>query len=328
MVLLASFGHTRSLYVGRMASSSQIRLPLSVRGWTESVIADFAASHPANSAHSTLGGPHLQLSPIYARKRSKHQLTIPLNQIHSRMLGMDPDLPLTPVVRGCKDELSERIGKPPPGPDEKSLTAVRERSGLWAVVVAGPIALGKKVSMLWDDTLFFPRLPDIYFENLHHTPGAQTEKNKAQRGKLDNLIIATNRLLPIVTPFFRQIIDQLWTHLNPNAGVLPMIERGTPMRFEAIAYARSTMLKDFIENVGEAFQSLPATNAHGSANLPIEKGPGATIAPRTNHECPMFVTGPTDGTQCKDWCRSSQNYTSPGYLQRHMDESSKNHEGL
>ncbi|KAG0644358.1 hypothetical protein HOY80DRAFT_941423, partial [Tuber brumale] len=103
------------------------------------------------------------------------------------------------------------------------------------------------------------------------------------------------RLLPIVTPFFRQIIDQLWPHLNPNAGVLPMIGRGTPMRFEAIAYA--------------------PTNAQGCANPPIENGPGTTIAQRTNHECPMF-------------CRSSQNYKGPGYLQRLIDESSENREGL
>ncbi|KAG0640464.1 hypothetical protein HOY80DRAFT_958548 [Tuber brumale] len=55
MVLLVSFGHTRSL----MSSS------------------------------------------IYARKWSKHQLTIPLNPIHSRMLGMDPDVFLLAVVRCC-----------------------------------------------------------------------------------------------------------------------------------------------------------------------------------------------------------------------------------
>ncbi|KAG0644357.1 hypothetical protein HOY80DRAFT_941421 [Tuber brumale] len=84
MVLLASFGHTGSLM--------SIRLPPSVRDRTESVIADFAASHPANSAHRTLGGPYLQY---------KHQLTIPLNRIHTHILGMDPDVFFTPVVWGC-----------------------------------------------------------------------------------------------------------------------------------------------------------------------------------------------------------------------------------
>ncbi|KAG0640462.1 hypothetical protein HOY80DRAFT_1068837 [Tuber brumale] len=197
---------------------------------------------------------------------------------------------------GGKDELSESTGKPPPGPDRKG-SAARERGRLRAVVVAGPIDLKEKVSKLLDDTLFFSQLPDIYFENLHHASGALTEKNKAQRGELYNLIIATNGLLPIATSFFRQIVEQLWPHLNPNAGVLVMIERGTPIGFKAIAYTRSTILKDYIKYIGEAFQSLPATNADGSANPPIEKGPGATIAPRTNHEeCLIFVTGSTDGT--------------------------------
>ncbi|KAG0130299.1 mitochondrial small ribosomal subunit Rsm22-domain-containing protein [Tuber indicum] len=108
-----------------------------------------------------------------------------------------------------------------------------------------------------------------------------------------------------------------------------MIERGTPMGFEAIAYARSTILKDYIRDVGEAFQPLPTTNTRASANPPIEKGPGAIIAPCTNHEeCPMFISGPTDGTQRKDYCRFSQRYERPGYLQRLMEEPSKNHENL
>ncbi|KAG0644355.1 hypothetical protein HOY80DRAFT_1074288 [Tuber brumale] len=101
-------------------------------------------------------------------------------------------------MEGWKDPLWERSRKPPPGPDGKALTAVSERSGLWAVVVAWPIALREKVSRLLNDTLFIPRVPDIYFEHTHHTPGAQTEENKAQLRKLYDLILDTNRLLPIV----------------------------------------------------------------------------------------------------------------------------------
>ncbi|KAG0634135.1 mitochondrial small ribosomal subunit Rsm22-domain-containing protein [Tuber brumale] len=372
--------------VGRFASS-HIKLPPLVRERTESVIAGAAPSHLADSAHNTLGGPRLQFSPSYARKRSKHLLTIPLNPINNRMSDMDANVFLTAVMPGLyaqclssltelrkrlggdwvlggdggepgvnnvldvggggagvlawrsvveaeeetrKDLLSERTGKPPSGPDGKALPAARERSGLRAVVVAGPTTLRQKVSKLLDDTLFIPRVPDIYFENIHYTPGASTEKNNAQPRKLYDLIIATNRLLPIVKLFYRrQVIEQLWSHLNPNGGVLLMIERGTPMGFEAIAYARSTILKDYIKDVGKAFQPLPTTNAHGSANPTVEKGPGAIIAPCTNHEeCPMFATGPTDGTRRKDYCRFSQRYERPGYLQRLMEESSKNHEDL
>ncbi|KAG0138539.1 mitochondrial small ribosomal subunit Rsm22-domain-containing protein [Tuber indicum] len=380
------FFRTHPLTSAGRFESSQIRLPPSVRDGTESVIADVAASHLAESAHKTLGGPHLQFSPVYSRKRSKHTLTIPLNPMNSRMSGMDADVFLTAVMPGLyaqclssltelrkrlggdwvlggdgepgvrnvldvggggagvlawrsvieveeelrKDRLSGRTEKPPHGPDGGALPAGGERSGMRAVVVAGSIDLRGKVSRLLDDTLFIPRMPNIYFENLNHTPGGLAEKNKAQPRKLYDLIIATNNLLPIVKSFYRrQAIEQLWSHLNPNGGVLLMIERGTPMGFEAIAYARSIILGDYIKDVGGAFQSLPATNAPGSASPPIEKGPGAIIAPCTNHEqCPMFVSGPTDGTQRKDYCRFSQRYERPGYLQELMEESSKNHEDL
>ncbi|KAG0125937.1 hypothetical protein HOY82DRAFT_124917 [Tuber indicum] len=33
--------------------------------------------------------------------------------------------------------------------------------------------------------------------------------------------------------------------------------------------------------------------------------------------CPMFPSGPTDGTNCKEWCRFSQPFERPGYLQIH-----------
>ncbi|CUS14500.1 unnamed protein product, partial [Tuber aestivum] len=223
-----------------------------------------------------------------------------------------------------RDELSERTGKPLPA---------GERSGLRAVVVTGSIALRRKVSQLLDDTIFIPRMPDIYFENLHHMPGVSTERNKAQPRKLYDLIIATNRLLPIVKSFYRhQVIEQLWSHLNPNGGVLLMIEKGTPMGFEAIASARSTILRNYIKDVGEAFQPPPTANAYGDPTDPsIEKEPGAIIAPCTNHEqCPLFAFGPTDGTRRKDYCRFPQRYVRPGYLQKLMNvkQSDKNHEDL
>ncbi|KAG0634133.1 hypothetical protein HOY80DRAFT_1100467 [Tuber brumale] len=251
-------------YVGRFASS-HIRLPL-VRGRTECVIADDATSHLADSARTTLGGPHPQLSPIYVRKESKHQLTVPSNPINSHRSGMDANVFFTAVMPGLygepgvnnvldvrgggaallawrtiikvgeevrKDEPSERTGKPPPGRGGEVLPATRERNGLLAVV-AGPIALREKVWKLQDDGLLLPILKSC---------------------------------------FRRQAIESLRSHLNPNGGVLFMIESGTPMGFEAIAYARSTILKDYIKDVGKAFQPLPTTNARGTANPPIEEGP-------------------------------------------------------
>ncbi|KAG0640485.1 hypothetical protein HOY80DRAFT_1135952 [Tuber brumale] len=51
--------------------------------------------------------------------------------------------------------------------------------------------------------------------------------------------------------------EQLWLHLNPTGGVLLISEIGTPMGFEAVAYARSTILEDCIKDVGEAFSTPP-----------------------------------------------------------------------
>jgi len=231
---------------------------------------------------------------------------------------------------GRKDELLERAGEPPPGPDGRALPAARERSPLRAVVVTAPIALRQRVSKYLDNTTFIPRMPDIYFENLHYTPGGPTEKNKAQPRKLYDLIIATNRLLPLVESFYRrQVIEQLWSHLNPNGGVLLMIEKGIPMGFEAIASARSIILEDYIKDVGEDFQSPKTTNADGSTNPPVEKGPGAIIAPCTNHkQCPMFAFGPTDGTRRRDYCRFSQRYQRPWYMRKLMHKQSQDHEDL
>ncbi|KAG0636990.1 hypothetical protein HOY80DRAFT_1086208 [Tuber brumale] len=165
-------------YVSQFASY-QIRLMPLFKHRAESVIADVVALHLGNSAHVTLGGPNSQFSPMYARKRSKHQLTIPLNPTHSRMSGLDPDMFLTAVARGCicrargegvgkrvslsftggeaevwKHVFLRELGTNQLDPDRKALPVASERSGLWAVVIAGSTARREKVPKLWDDDLF------------------------------------------------------------------------------------------------------------------------------------------------------------------------------
>ncbi|KAG0644336.1 hypothetical protein HOY80DRAFT_1030013 [Tuber brumale] len=177
-----------------------------------------------------------------------------------------------------RDELSEKTAKPIPGPDGKALPVAREGIRLRAVIAAGRIALTEKVPKLLDDTLFAPRVPNIYFKCQHHVSG---------------------------TPQDSEI-----------RGVLLMIERGLPMCFEAITYAHSTILRHYINDVEEAFESLPPRNAYGSVNPAIEKGPGAIITPCTNYEqCPMLVSGPTDGPQRKYYCGFSHCNESPSYLE-------------
>ncbi|KAG0637772.1 hypothetical protein HOY80DRAFT_1138059 [Tuber brumale] len=225
-----------------IADLEGVGLPPWVRDWAGSVIVDVVTSHLAESLHKTFSSPHLQLSPTYARKRSNNQLPIPLSQVNNHMsvlgltelwkrlggdwvLGGDGGEPgvknvldvgsggagmlaLRSVVEAGevvrRDELSERTGKPPPGPDGKALPAVRGRSGLQTAAVTGPMALREKVLRLLGDALFIPQVPDIYFENRHHTPDAPTEKNSAQPRRLYVLVIATNGLLSIVKSFFHR----------------------------------------------------------------------------------------------------------------------------
>ncbi|RPA90031.1 hypothetical protein L873DRAFT_1795737 [Choiromyces venosus 120613-1] len=111
-------------------------------------------------------------------------------------------------------------------------------------------------------------------------PGASIENNKARSGGLYDLTIAINRILSTGKSFLRrQTIEQLWSHQNLNGSVLLIIETGTLMGFEAVTYARSTILKDYIKDVRKAFQSPTTKNAGSFANPPIEKEPGTIIAP-------------------------------------------------
>ncbi|KAG0635192.1 hypothetical protein HOY80DRAFT_1094645 [Tuber brumale] len=276
--------------------SSRIRLPPLVRDQTD--------------------GPHLQFSPICARKRSNRQLTIPLNPINSNMLDMDAEVFLTGVMPGLYGQCMSLLTKlrkllggdwvlggdrGQPGvknafeaeAEVERLSPWREKDWIGAVVAAGPIALREKVSKLLDDTPFIPRVPNTYFESLHHMLGAPTEKNMAHPRKLYRQMVATNRLLRIAKSLFRR-------------------QRGLPMGFEAITYARPTILKNYTGDVDEAFQSLPPRNTYGSDDPAIEKGPGVIIPPCTNHEqCPIFVSGPTDGPNANTTAASHSAVRAP-----------------
>ncbi|KAG0638992.1 hypothetical protein HOY80DRAFT_1016142 [Tuber brumale] len=302
-------------------------------------IGRFASSR---TAHATLGGPHRQFSLTYARKRSKHQFTIPLNQISSHMSGKDADVFIAAVMPAL--HLRKRLGGDWVLGGNGGSCVLRmclmwgvgvlsKRKGSCYLAPIGKLCRRRGKGMGWRRfqsswmilRLFLEcRIPISKTYTTCRAPAM--EKNKAQARNLTDLIIATNRLLPIVKFFFRRlrVIEQLWLRLNLNGGVLLVIERGTPLGFDAITYARSTILKDYIKDVDEAFQSLSTINAYGSAKKhPIEKGLDAIISLCMNQQCSV-----THGTQRKHYCCFSRRYERPGYLQRFMEESSKNHEAL
>lgn len=192
-----------------------------------------------------------------------------------------------------------------------------------STVVIGSPALRHRASRLLENTIFLPRLPD-YNPSLNHP--SQENPTASPRKRYD-IIIAPHMLWTLKQDYMRKNqVQNLWSLLNPNGGILIIIEKGVPRGFELVAGARETLLKHHIA----ASESLTAENR---IEEPFEgrhrdKEPGMIIAPCTNHfKCPLYLTpGPTKGR--KDFCRFSQRFTRPHFLQRVLGAKQRNHEDI
>ncbi|KAI5846243.1 37S ribosomal protein-like protein Rsm22 [Morchella snyderi] len=232
-----------------------------------------------------------------------------------------------------RDEALQRAGAepptlPPPEPDF---------GGLKATVVTASEPLRYRMAKHLADTAFVPRMPDRNPDNVFRSPtlapdaaAASSEPNQRQARKTYDLIVATHNMLPLREPHHRRDrIKKLWSHLNPRGGVLLLIEKGTPLGFEAVAGARATLLRNYISSPDSTHRALGGNTGDIADNDPVEKEPGAIIAPCTNHApCPLFPHGHTDGTGRKDWCHFVQRYERPPYLQRVMGAAARNHDDL
>lgn len=186
----------------------------------------------------------------------------------------------------AKEEAAEeeKVAEPAPTPEEEE--AQKQR----ATVVIGSNSLRFRMSKFLDNTTFIKRLPDL--------PSASAPR------KTYDLILATNTLHLITEPFKqRQHLDSLLALLNPNGGVLLLLEKGTPHGFECIATARESLL--------------------------TLETPPLIIAPCTNSAptCPMFIDGPSQHPR-RDYCTFPQRYERPGYLQRILNATARNHDDL
>lgn len=212
-------------------------------------------------------------------------------------------------------------------------TGPEATSALKATVVTASEPLRYRMSKFLENTTFLPRMPDRNPENVFNSPSlprVNFEPNQKQPRKVFDLIIATNNLLPLKESHHRKDrVRKLWSHLNPDGGILLIIERGTPHGFEAVAGARSTILRNFISSEGSEYRHIGGNTGLSLDDDPILKEPGSIIAPCTNHEeCPMFLGGYTNGVGRKDWCHFSQRYERPTYLQRILGEGRRNHDDL
>ena len=192
-----------------------------------------------------------------------------------------------------------------------------------STIVTGSATLRHRISRLLENTTFLPRLPD-YNPSLNH-PSLE-HPNAIPRKRYD-IIVAPHTLWGLKEDYMRKNqVQNLWSLLDANGGILILIEKGVPRGFELIAGAREVLLKYHIASPGsEAAENNIQEPFEG---LPREKETGMIIAPCTNHlRCPLYLThGANKGR--KDFCHFSQRFHRPAFLQHILGRSSRNHEDI
>ena len=193
-----------------------------------------------------------------------------------------------------------------------------------STVLTGSDVLRHRASELLENTTFIPRLPD-YLHSQYEIMDGEAQKSQPRR-KMFDVIIAPHTLLPLEEDYMRKdYVKNLWTMLNPNGGVLILLEKGRSQGFEAIGGARQMILDKLISSPGSTeYEELLETP---SKQKYTQKEKGMIIAPCTNHSsCPLYMPGP--GGKKRYYCHFSQRYIRPHYLQRIIGAKSKNHEDV
>jgi ribosomal protein RSM22 (predicted rRNA methylase) len=193
-------------------------------------------------------------------------------------------------------------------------------------VLIGPDTLRFRMSQLLDNTTFIPRLPDY----IHTASEDNLDRAPAKNRKTFDIVVAPHTLLPLSEDFRRRnMVENLWELVDPQGGILILLEKGLPRGFEAVAEARSQLLEKHIINPdAEPANVINPSNVEGEAAEETKKEPGMIIAPCTNHTgCPMYtIPGISSGR--KDFCHFSQRFTRPPFLQKILGATTRNHEDV
>lgn len=193
-----------------------------------------------------------------------------------------------------------------------------------STVVTGSDALQMRASAILDNTSFLPRLPD--YAHVRDKPTLDDEREPLKRKQYD-VIIAPYNLLGIEEDFLRkEHVENLWSLLRPDGGILILFEKGRQKGFEAVAGAREMILNRYISTPGSA-EYANSTESPDVSRY-IAKETGMIVAPCTNHgQCPMYrIPGPTKGR--RDYCHFQQRYYRPDFLQRIKGATDRNHEDV
>lgn len=192
-----------------------------------------------------------------------------------------------------------------------------------STVVTGSSSLRQRSSALLDNTSFLPRLPD-YNPSIDHP---SLDRGKGSQRKQYDVILAPYTLWTLQQDHMRKAqVQNLWSLLKSNGGVLIVIEKGVPRGFELVAGAREVLLKHHIASPGETkYENRIDEPAEGRYR---EKETGMIVAPCTSHgKCPMYLfAGKSVGR--RDYCHFSQRYIRPPFLQRIVGQNHRNHEDI
>ncbi|KAK2600567.1 hypothetical protein N8I77_010090 [Diaporthe amygdali] len=211
------------------------------------------------------------------------------------------------------DMLRDKDGasEPDPGPPGKR------------TVVVGSNQLRHRISRFLENTQFLPRLPN-YTHSVDNMEKQLDASEVPQNRKVYDVIIATHLLMPLEKDWRRRdILDNLWSLLSPEGGVLIVLEKGHPRGFEAVADVRERILEKYI---------VPPTAQGAPENIEQDvertREPGMIVAPCTNHsKCPMYLN-PGISPGRKDFCHFSQRFIRPPFLQRILEANHRNHEDI
>ncbi|KAL8658548.1 MAG: hypothetical protein Q9226_000923 [Calogaya cf. arnoldii] len=192
-----------------------------------------------------------------------------------------------------------------------------------STVVTGSSSLRRRSSALLDNTTFLPRLPD-YNPTVDHP---SLDQGKGSQRKQYDVILAPYTLWTLQKDHMRKAqVQNLWSLLKPDGGVLIVIEKGVPRGFELVAGAREVLLKHHISSPGDTkYENRIDEPAEGRYRV---KETGMIIAPCTSHgKCPMYLfAGKSVGR--RDYCHFIQRYIRPPFLQRIVGQKHRNHEDI
>jgi ribosomal protein RSM22 (predicted rRNA methylase) len=331
------------------------------------LLADTNPKHLINTAETLFGGPGLPYTPnTPANSRTLPQKPIPVRPQQTRMAPLTADSFLVAVmpqtfagIMSVLVETRKRLGK-------EWLQQLMERGGgqvldvggggagvlAWreimqaewdgkpdevpmgrGTVIMGSDTLRYRSSRLLENTSFIPRLPD---------PIPKLAEEGAPERKTYDVIIAPHSLWSVEKDLHRRhFVQTLWSLLNPNGGLLIILEKGVPRGFEAVAGARQYLLDNHIatppprpiETIDAAISTPEEIEVARKALESYETGQedkeqGMIVAPCTNHTtCPLYLV-PGLGQGRKDWCHFKQRYLRPSFLQSVLGAKRRNHDDV